>query len=501
MAIQVSLENVQGLERRLKVCVPAEKVNEVVEKCFQKVASTVKIDGFRPGKVPRKMIEERYGDSIRYHEALPQLIDGTLQEAFKEAGVEPVGQPVLEGSVDLQLNQPLNYAVLFDVFPEISLKDLKDSEIERVVSEVTDADLEKALERIRQEQTTWKEAEGAAQVNDNVLLSYTVEVDGEQIEEAKVKERSVQLGKHAHQVVVPALEDQLVGLSVGEEKTVEAAFPESYPIEKVAGKTGKFTVKISSIQRPEVPELNDDFAKRFDEASNLDEYKTNIRKSMAYYLKMALENVNKLAVFDALMNANPIELPKAMVNAEIERMARGFLQSTFKAQKIPAKDLKQYLPFLSKVYAKAAEKRVRLSLLFEAFLKQHPQDITDEMIQQTAEERSSLYQDPKAWMEEYLAVPANKEEIRHVLLEKTVAESLSKEAAFKEVNLDYFGVLEKEKALQYRDMDFNAANTVEEEHVHDENCNHGHDHEHHHHEHDHTHAHKSSEKEAHHVSE
>lgn len=497
MAIQVSLENVQGLERRLKVCVPAEKVNDVVEKCFQKAAKTIKIDGFRPGKVPRKIIEERYGDSIRYHEALPQLIDGTLNDAFKEAGVEPVGQPVLEGSVEIVLNQPLNYAVLFDVFPEVSVKNLKGKEIERIVSEVTDADLEKAIERIRQEQTTWKEAEGAAQANDNVLLSYNVEVDGEQVEEAKVKERSVQLGIHAHQVIFPALEDQLIGLSVGDEKTLEATFPENYPIEKVAGKKGKFAVKISSIQRPEVPELNDEFAKRFDEASNLEEYKANIRKSMVYYLKMAMENVNKLAVFDALMEANPIEVPKAMVRAEIERMAKGFLQSTFRTAKIPAQDLKQYMPFLAKVYAKAAEKRVRLSLLFEAFLKQHPQTITDEMIQKTAEERSALYQDPKAWMEEYLAVPANKEEIRHVLTEVAVADSLSKDASIKETSMDYFSILEKEKALQYRDMDFNAANAVEE-HVHDENCNHDHDHEHH--DHGHHHAHGSSEEEAHHDS-
>jgi trigger factor len=494
MAIQVSLENVHGLERRLKVCVPAEKVNEVVEKCFQKVAQTVKIDGFRPGKVPRKIIEERYGDSIRYHEALPQLIDGTLPEAFKEAGIEPIGQPTLEGSVDLELNQPLNYAVLFDVFPEITLKDLTGVEIERVVSEVTDEDVEKAIERIRQEQTTWKEAEGAAQENDNVLLSYTVEVDGEEIEEAKVKERSVRLGKHAHQMIIPALEDQLVGLSVGDEKTLEATFPENYPIEKLIGKKGKFSVKISSIQRPEVPELNDEFAKRFDEASSLEEYKANVRKSMAYYLKMSLENVNKLAVFDAFMNAHPIELPKVMIRAEIERMAKSFLQSTFKSEKIPANDLKQYLPFLSKVYAKAAEKRVRLSMLFEEFLKQHPQTITDEMIQKTAEERSSLYQDPKAWIEEYLAEPANKEEVRHVLMEVAVADSLSKDAAIKESSLDYFSVLEKEKALQYRDMDFNAANTPEEEHVHDENCGHSHEHDHEHH-----HAHKSSEEEANHV--
>ncbi len=483
MAIQVSVENVQGLERRLKVCVPVETVNTVVEACFQKAAKTIKMDGFRPGKVPRMVIEKRFGESIRHHEALPKLIDDTLGEAFETAGVSPVGQPSLEGPIDFVPHQDLNYSVLFDVFPEIVLKDLKGSEVEHIVSSVTDDDLQKALDRILQEHTKWEDIKTAAQANDNVLLSYTVEVDGALVDEAKIEKKPVHVGKHTNHIVIPAIEDQLIGLSAGDEKVFEVTFPEEYFIPSVAGKTAKVSAIVHSVQRPEIPVLDDEFVKRFDEAGSVEDYKKNIRKSMDYYLKMALTQLNKLSVFDALVAANPIDLPKVMVRAEIERMAKGFLQNMFRGEKIPQQELKKYLPFLSKMYSKAAERRVRLGLLFEELLKLHPQTITDEMIQVAVEERSSLYQDPKAWIEEYLAEPKNKEEIRNILLEVALADKLRETAEVKEVKLDYFGVLEKEKALQYRDMDMDASVAQgaeeEQEHVHDESCGHGHHHHHH----------------------
>lgn len=483
--MQVSVENVQGLVRRLKVSVPIETVNKVVEKCFQKLAQTVKIDGFRPGKVPRRLLEERYGDSVRTHEAVPQIIQETLWDAFKQENIEPIGQPRLEGPVELLPNQPLNYAVLFDVLPEFEVKDLTGSEVEQIASSVTDADVNKAIEQLRQEHATWTDVARPIQATDRITFSYTVEVDGELIELEKAEKVSVQLGEKSP-LLIPELEEKLQGLSAEDEKELKATFPEDYLAKSVAGKTGKFLVKIHTVQQKELPELNDEFIKKFDGATSLEEFKKNIQVSMTYYLKTALENINKLNVFDALVANNTIELPESMVQSEVEVMGKGFLQSVFKQQNIADSELQKHLPFLMKFYKKPAQKRVHLSLVVEAYLKKHPQTVSDEMIHQAAEERSSLYQDPKAWMDEYLGAPANKEQIRRVLLELLIANHLRETAKIKTVDLDYFAVLEKEKTLQNRDFsEMDVDDEGDDGHVHDENCQHGH---HHHESHEHKHA-------------
>lgn len=484
MHMQVSVENVQGLERRLKVCVPVETVNKVVEECFQKAAKTVKMDGFRPGKVPRRMLEERFGYSIRHHEAAPQLIQDTLWDAFKQVDIEPIGRPMIEGSITLETSQPLNYSVLFDVLPEIELKDLNGKEVEQLVSEVTDADLDKAIEQMRREQAKEIEITTPAENNDIMTLSYTVEVDGELVDLEKAENLTVSLDGNS-KLLVPALEEKLIGLSAGDEKVIEATFPEDYPAVSVAGKAAKFYVKIHAVKRLELPTLDDEFIKKFDGAANLEEFRKNIRSSMNYYLKNSLANINKINLFDALAVENDIELPKSMVQREIEEMGKGFLRSIFRQQDISDTELQKHLPLLSKFYKKQAEHRIRLSLLIEEFLKKNPQDITDEMMNNMLEERSALYQDPKAWLEEYTSVPANKDQIRHILLELAIAEKLRESATIKAVELDYFAVLEKEKEIQNRgfgmDMDEEEGDDGEGEghHVHDENCQH-----HHHHDHD-----------------
>ena len=473
--MQVSVEDVQGLERRLKVSLPLESVNKVVEECFQKAARNIKIDGFRPGKVPRSLLESRYGYSIRNHEAVPKLIDNSLWDAFKEAKVEPMGRPMLEGSIELMPNQPLNYSVLFDIKPEIELKDLKGKSVEQIASEVSDADLDKAIDQLRQEHATWTEITTPAQKDDQLSLSYIVEIDGETVDLEKAEKLTYTLGKESP-AIIPELAEKLIGLSAGDEKIVKATFPAEYPAESVAGKKAEFAVTIHSVSRSQLPELTEEFIKKFDGAASLEEFRDNIRKSMVYYLKNALDNVNKISLYDALAEVNPIDLPKSMVQAEVEEMTRGFLRSMFRKNDISEEEVKKYLPIFGNFYKKRAESRVRLNLLVEKFLQLHPQKITDEMINKMAEEHSALYQDPKAWLAEHMSVAENKNHMHHALLELEIANRLRESATVNEVRLDYFAVIQKEKDLQNRGFDNIEP---EEEHVHDENCQHGHDHDHH----------------------
>jgi trigger factor len=482
MQMQVSIEEVQGLERRLKVCLPVEDVSKAVEEGFKKAAKSVKIDGFRPGKVPRSLLESRYGNTIRNHEVAPQLIQDTLWDAFKEVKVEPVGRPVLEGPVELKANEALSYSVIFEVKPEITLKGLKGKTVDQIASEVTDADVDKAIEQLREEHAAWEEIKAPAEKGQQMSLSYIVEIDGEPVDLEKAEKVLIELGSTSVSVI-PELAEQLIGLSAGDEKIIQATFPEDYPATSVAGKKAAFAVSVHSVSHKKLPELDKDFIVKFDGAATLEEFKNNIRSSMVYYLKNSLANLNKMRLYDALVEENKIELPKSMVQSEVEEMVRNFMRSMMRRDNIPDEEVKKYLPVFSKFYTKKAEDRIRVSLLVEKFLELHPQTISDEMINESATERAALYQDPKVWLDEFMKNADNKAQVHHILLELEVANRLREEATVNEVSLDYFTVIEKEKALQNRGLDFagDDSEEIESEHVHDENCHHDHHGEHHQH--------------------
>lgn len=473
--MQVSVEEMQGLERRLKVAVPVEQVNKLVDEQFQKIGKTARLDGFRPGKVPRSILEAHYGHGIRHQEVAPKLINETLWPAFEKAEVAPIGRPMIEEFV-LNANEPLNYSVLFEVAPEFDLKDLTGVEVEEVASEVTDADVSETLEKMRFEKATWTEVVSPAANNDLVTVSYTVTVDGEEIPQEEAKDTVVHLGNDTSKTVIPELKAQLVGVVAGDEKTLTATYPADYPATSIAGKAAQFALKVTLVKHPTLPALDDEFAKQFDNAANLDELRKNVREDMVYYLKMAVKNINKTHLFRALRTANPITLPKSMVHLEIESMGRAFFRNMMRQDKVSDEMLRNAMPFFEKMYAKAAEERVSLSLLLTKFIEKHPQDITDEMIMDAAKERSVLYEDPEAWIKEYLESPRNKEDMRQMLLEIGVADQLAASATRNVVNLNYFAVSEKEREIRegrFADLHDDEGHG-EEEHVHDEHCQHDH---------------------------
>lgn len=490
--MQVSVENVQGLERRMKVSVPLEAVNKVVNSCFQKLAKTARIDGFRPGKVPQRVLEERYGESVRHQEAVPQLVQETLWDAFKQVSLEPAGRPTIE-NIDFKNNEPLNYSVLFDVLPEFQVKDLAGVEIERVASEVTDADVDKAIEKIRFDNAKWIEITTPAQKDDVVTLSCTVEINGEIVPQEEAKEVSVQLNDKNNPAVISELREHLVGLSAGDTKTIQATYPAEYPAVTVAGKEATFNVSISKVKHAELPELDEAFIQQFDGAKTVEELKKTIRKNMEYYVENAVISINKTVLFAAWAAANPIDLPRAMVHHEMETMTRGFLRNMLKQETVSDQDVQRYMPMLSKLYQKSAAKRVRLALVMGEFLKHNPQEITKEQIQQVAEKRAALYQEPQTWLDEFWADAASQEDITSILREEAVAEWLSNSAVIKTTHLDYFAALEREKTVSRESM-FDAQDDGEEgdlghvhgehcqhdhhahDHVHDENCQHDHEH-------------------------
>lgn len=488
--MQVSVENVQGLERRIKVSVPLETVNKVVNSCFQKLAKTARIDGFRPGKVPQRVLEERFGESVRHQEAAPQLVQETLWDAFKQASVEPAGRPTIE-NIEFKINEPLHYSVLFDVLPEFQVKDLAGVEVERVASEVTDVDVDKAIEKIRFDNAKWIEVTTPAQKDDVVTLSCTVEINGEVVPQEEAKEVSVQLNDKNNPAVISELREKLVGLSAGDTKTIQATYPVEYPAVSVAGKEATFNVVVSKVKHAELPELDEAFLQQFDGAKTVEELKKTIRKNMEYYVENAVISINKGILFAAWAAANPIDLPRAMVHHEMESMTRGFLRNMLKQETVSDQDVQRYMPMLSKLYQKSAAKRVRLALVMGEFLKHNPQEITKEQIQQVAEKRAALYQEPQTWLDEFWADAASQEDIISMLREEAVAEWLSQSAIIKITHLDYFAALEREKVVSRESM-FDAQDDEDKGdsgHVHGEHCHHAHDHVHDENcRHDHEHA-------------
>jgi|GEM_PF-354478 len=471
MTVQVSIENMTGLERRMKIRVPAERVDEVMEACFQKFAKTAKVNGFRQGgKIPRKILESQPNwHLIRREEAIPQIIRTTLEEAFKQSDAKPAGSPMLENFPELEgTGKELEYTVVFDVFPDFELNTLDGVEIEQIVSKVSDADLDKAIDQLRQENAEWVKKEAPAKVGDVVEIDSSVRVNGEEVALESLSKAKVKLGSHT--LLIAPVEEKLAGVSAGDEIVVKAEYPADYPAPSVAGKKAEFSIKVHGIEEAVLPELNEAFIKKFDVEGGAEEFKKAIRSSMEYYLKTTLENLNKTAVFNAFAKVNPIDLPKSLVRSEVEMMGRALLQQMF-GNKIP-KNQQNLNSIIHNLYEKSAENRVRLSLLVEKLLSAEPVSISEEQIKEAVKERAALYKDPDAWAEGFLSDSRNRSEVENGLKEAAIVKRIREKSKIKEKNLDYFAVIALVNSRGKEEDEQSEPIGHEHHHVHGEHCQH-----------------------------
>jgi trigger factor len=379
--MDVSVENAGGLERRMTVQVPAERVEQEVQSRLDSMSKTVRLDGFRPGKVPLKVIEKKYGKQVRL-EVVDELVNSTMQEALSQESIRPVGQPSVEPKV-MQPGEPLEYVATFEVFPELSGALDYGFKVTKPIVEITGDDVSNMLENLRQQRATWNVVERAAQPGDQVNIDFEGTIDGAPFAGNKAEQMSLVLGANT---MIPGFEDQLAGVSAGDEKTLNITFPDDYAAAEVAARDAEFQVKVNSVSEPVLPELDDDFARAFGiDENGMDGLKLEITSNMQRELSGLITSKLKEQVFSGLLKANPVEVPRTMIESEIQQ-----LQSQESSQGVEPSSLQD-----------TAERRVKLGVLISEIVKSNNIQVDPDRVRKLVDTIAESYEKPEEVVQWY----------------------------------------------------------------------------------------------------
>lgn len=426
--MQVSVETTSGLERQVTVTVPAERIDQDVQKRVQQTARTARLDGFRPGKVPVKVVKKRYGKGIR-EEVLNQVIQETLFKATTDEKLQPANSPSIEFKNDKE-GEDFEYVATFEVYPEIELADFSGVEIEKLSAEVKDEDLDQMIETLRKQQASWDDVERAAEDGDRVKIDFAGTIDGEAFDGGKGEGMDLVLGSNT---MIPGFETGLVGASAGDEKELDVTFPESYHAEELKGKDAKFAVKVQSVSAQTLAELNEDFFSNFGmEEKTLDGFKAEVRKNMERELTNTLKMKLKDQVFRELVKLNSIDVPAALIDNEIDNLRRQAVQqfagpdSDFDLNMLP-----------KEMFQEQAVSRVSVGLLVQEFIKANDIKVDDERVQTSIKELAETYQEPQQVIDWYNSNQEMLSQIQSLVMEDQVLDQLLASAKVSEVEVSY----------------------------------------------------------------
>lgn len=434
--MQVSVENTSVLERRMTIGVPAERFETEVNKRLQQTALRAKIPGFRPGKVPMSVIRQRYEDSAR-QEALGDMIQATFFEAVREQKLNPAGTPAVEPKV-FEKGKDLEYVATFEVFPEFELAGFESIAVERQEAEVNDADLENMLEILRKQNTRYESTERAAQNDDQLNLDFAGTVDGEVFAGGSAKGTQLVLGSGR---MIPGFEEGLVGAKAGEERVLKLTFPADYQNLDLAGKEAEFTVTVNAVNAPTLPELNEEFFALFGiSEGGLEGFRTEVRKNMERELRQAIKTKTKNQVMDGLLASNPIEVPKALVENEVNRLRVQAVQQ-FGGQMKP-----EQLP--AELFEEQARRRVALGLIVNETVTKYDLKPDEERVRRMIQEMASAYQEPEQVVSWYLKNEQQMNEVRSVVLEEQVVDTVLQKANVTDKQVSYEDAVKPAEAPQ-----------------------------------------------------
>ncbi|NVK01660.1 MAG: trigger factor [Oceanospirillaceae bacterium] len=425
--MQVSVEATSGLERQLTVTVPAERIDNDVNKQVAQQARTRRMDGFRPGKVPPKVIKRMYGEAIRY-DVLNRVVQESFFEAVQEQSLQPAGTPSIEFKNDKE-GEDFSFTATFEIYPEIELKDLSGVEIEKQSAEIKTADIAKMIETLQKQQSSWKETKGMAKDGFKVNIDFEGFVDGEAFEGGKAEGQDLVLGSGQ---MIPGFEAGIEGHKKGEEFDIEVTFPEEYQAENLKGKQATFKIKLNSVEKPELPELNEEFFAKFGvEAADQAAFEEEVSKNMAREMNQALKNKLKTQVFDALIAANEIDVPSALVEDEVKNLAQQAVQQFGGNAQIDPSTLPKEL------FEDQAKRRVLIGLLVQEVIKANELQPDDARVDAMLAEVADSYQDPQEVIEYYKSNQEMLNQVRSLVLEEQVVDQLLSSAKVNEVEVSY----------------------------------------------------------------
>ncbi|MGN2391562.1 trigger factor [Pelomicrobium sp. G1] len=410
--MQIHLENLGALKRRLDVTLPQSQIEAEVESRLKRIARTARMHGFRPGKVPLKVIAQTYGPQVR-QEVLGDAVQKSFAEAVRSRNLRVAGFPHFEPKPSPGSGADFQYSAIFEVYPEVQLGDLSGVTLERPVHEVTEADVDQTLQVLRKQRTTFTPVERGAARGDRLTLDFQGTLDGQPFEGGQGQGVTVILGEGR---LLPAFEDNLLSVKAGETKRFEVGFPEDYHGKEVAGKTVTFEVTVHAVEEPRLPPVDADFAKALGIADgDLEKMRSEIRANVEREVKRRLQTRLKERVMEALLAVASLELPEALVEAEQRRLADAARRD------LEGRGVRvQGAPLPPEMFAEQAERRVKLGLILAELVKAHSLHARPEQVRAIVEDFAQSYERPEEVVKWYYSKPERLNDAEALALEENV---------------------------------------------------------------------------------
>ena len=425
--MDVSIENTGAIGRRMTVKVPADELAGAVTTRLKRLARTAKIAGFRPGKVPMKVIESRFADQA-LAEAADELISSNYFAAISDQLLEPAGPPAIEPK-SLTRGEDLEFVANFEIFPEVSKTELTGMSIERQNCEVGDDDIDRTIDTLRSQRTNFTAAEKNAEMGDQVTVDFKGRVDGEIFQGGEANDYAIVLGKGA---LLKEFEDGLMGASAGDDLTIKLTFPEDYPGTEVAGKDAEFEVKLKEVGVPEMPEVDEEFIKTFGiEDGSVESFRKEIQTSLERERDQRSRAKIRQSVLEALMKDNEFEAPSALVDEEINRSIAAV------RQQLQQQGLPHDAPIDRANYLDESYRRVRLGLAMHGVVKRLEIKPDQDLVRERITEMGSSYSDPDQFLKWYYEDKSRLAQIESVVVEEQAIDALLKEANVSDTSVGF----------------------------------------------------------------
>jgi trigger factor len=436
--MQVSIETTSTLERRLTIGVPAERVEKEVNARLQRAAQQARINGFRPGKVPMKVIRERFGAGVR-QEVLGEVMSQSFYEAVQQEKLKPAGRPNIEPK-NLEPGKDLEYIAVFEVFPDVQGGDYKAIEVAKPVAELTEPDIDKMIETLRKQQGSWVDVQRAAQSGDQVDIDYVGTKDGEPFDGGSATGSSLVLGSGR---MIPGFEDAVVGMQPGTEKTAALTFPADYHNEALKGAAVEFKIKLNAVKEQQPAALNEELFTKFGvKEGGEQQFRKEVAENMTRELRNATKNKIKNQVMDGLLKVHAgLDVPKALVAEEIVVLRNQMVQQFGGAQQ--NMDFASILP--DDMFRAQAERRVKLGLILNDIIVREAIKPDAARVRTAVEEIASTYEDPQEVIGWYYGNKQQLQGVESMVLEEQVVEKLLEQATVSDKACSYEEVLKPEQ--------------------------------------------------------
>ena len=423
--MSISIETLEGLQRRVTIIVAADKIEAAYKEQLKGYAKNARVDGFRKGKVPHSIIEQRFGVAARQ-----DVLSDEMQRAFFDAVIAEkinlAGRPTFIPN-NYQPGQEFSFSVTFEVFPEVELKGLENIEVEKPVVEITDADLDKMVDVLRKQQATWAESQEVAKAEDRVVIDFVGSVDGEEFEGGKATDFVLAMGQGR---MIPGFEEGIVGHKAGEQFDIDVTFPAEYHAENLKGKAAKFAITLKKVENIVLPELTEEFVKKFGNAKSVEDLRAEIKKNMQRELNNAVTARVKNQVINGLIAQNDIEVPAAAVAEEVDVLRQQAVQRFGGKPEMAAQ-----LP--AELFEAEAKRRVQVGLLLSTVIGANELKVDEARVEAMIADIASAYEQPAEVVEYYAKNRQLTENIRNVVLEEQAVDTVLAKAKVTEKAMSF----------------------------------------------------------------